>query len=105
MAIEYARREFPPHAARHERQLQACVCALAWCTPQAGPAPTHYQHLLDPTALGKYGHRVRSARVPPARGATRAAAAGVCVRAGVVHAASRPRAHALPASTRPYSAR
>ncbi|KAJ2951580.1 hypothetical protein O0L34_g13732 [Tuta absoluta] len=51
-AIEYARREFPPHAARHERQLQACVCALAWCTPQAGPAPTHYQHLLDPTALG-----------------------------------------------------
>ncbi|XP_075977003.1 required for meiotic nuclear division 5 protein souji [Anticarsia gemmatalis] len=51
-AIEYARRQFPAHAARHERQLQAAVCALAWCTPGAGPAPAIYQHLLDPKALG-----------------------------------------------------
>ncbi|XP_045499793.1 E3 ubiquitin-protein transferase RMND5B [Colias croceus] len=51
-AIEYARRQFPAHAARHERQLQAAVCALAWCTPGAPPAPAHYAHLLDPTALG-----------------------------------------------------
>ncbi|XP_050549969.1 E3 ubiquitin-protein ligase RMND5A isoform X1 [Spodoptera frugiperda] len=51
-AIEYARRQFPLHAARHERALQAAVCALAWCTPGAGPAPPIYQHLLDPKALG-----------------------------------------------------
>lgn len=51
-AIEYARRQFPAHAARHERALQAAVCALAWCTPGAGPAPSIYQHLLDPKALG-----------------------------------------------------
>ncbi|CAH0625626.1 unnamed protein product [Chrysodeixis includens] len=51
-AIEYARRQFPAHAARHERALQAAVCALAWCTPGAGPAPQIYQHLLDPKALG-----------------------------------------------------
>ncbi|KAJ0175994.1 hypothetical protein K1T71_008168 [Dendrolimus kikuchii] len=51
-AIEYARAQFPAHAARHERQLQAAVCALAWCTPGAGPAPHHYHHLLDPKALG-----------------------------------------------------
>ncbi|CAG4953282.1 unnamed protein product [Colias eurytheme] len=51
-AIEYARRQFPAHAARHERQLQAAVCALAWCTPGAPPAPAHYAHLLDPRALG-----------------------------------------------------
>ncbi|KAJ8720348.1 hypothetical protein PYW07_012391 [Mythimna separata] len=51
-AIEYARRQFPMHAARHERALQAAVCALAWCTPGAGPAPPIYQHLLDPKALG-----------------------------------------------------
>ncbi|KAL0829322.1 hypothetical protein ABMA28_004119 [Loxostege sticticalis] len=51
-AIEYARASFPAHAARHERQLQACVCALAWCTPNAPPAPAIYKHLLDPVALG-----------------------------------------------------
>ncbi|XP_038212766.1 E3 ubiquitin-protein transferase RMND5B [Zerene cesonia] len=62
-AIEYARRQFPAHAARHERQLQAAVCALAWCAPAppappAAPAPPppppppHYAHLLDPKALG-----------------------------------------------------
>ncbi|KAF9424243.1 hypothetical protein HW555_000636 [Spodoptera exigua] len=51
-AIEYARRQFPLHAARHERALQAAVCALAWCTPGAPPAPPIYQHLLDPKALG-----------------------------------------------------
>ncbi|PZC85016.1 E3 ubiquitin-protein transferase RMND5B isoform X2 [Helicoverpa armigera] len=51
-AIAYARRCFPAHAARHERALQAAVCALAWCTPGAGPAPDIYQHLLDPKALG-----------------------------------------------------
>lgn len=51
-AIEYARAQFPAHAARHERQLQAAVCALAWCSPGAGPAPPHYTHLLDPKALG-----------------------------------------------------
>ncbi|XP_060804296.1 E3 ubiquitin-protein ligase RMND5A [Amyelois transitella] len=51
-AIEYARAAFPRHAARHERQLQACVCALAWCTPAAPAPPPAYQHLLDPKALG-----------------------------------------------------
>lgn len=52
-AIAYARAQFPAHAARHERQLQAAVCALAWCTPGAPPAPHHYHHLLDPKALGE----------------------------------------------------
>ncbi|XP_050666793.1 E3 ubiquitin-protein transferase RMND5B isoform X7 [Leptidea sinapis] len=51
-AIEYARENFPAHATRHERQLQAAVCALAWCTPAAPPAPQRYTHLLDPKALG-----------------------------------------------------
>lgn len=51
-AIEYARMRFPPYAARHERQLQAAVCALAWCTPGAPHAPPPYRHLLDPSALG-----------------------------------------------------
>ncbi|XP_053608910.1 E3 ubiquitin-protein transferase RMND5B [Plodia interpunctella] len=51
-AIEYARAVFPGHAERHSRQLQASVCALAWCTPRAPPPPAVYQHLLDPLALG-----------------------------------------------------
>ncbi|CAH0400190.1 unnamed protein product [Chilo suppressalis] len=51
-AVMYARAQFPSHAARHERQLQAAVCALAWCTPNAPPPPSHYAHLLDPRALG-----------------------------------------------------
>ncbi|XP_047534191.1 E3 ubiquitin-protein transferase RMND5B [Vanessa atalanta] len=51
-AIAYARAQFPAHAARHERQLQAAVCALAWCTPAAPPPPPQYAHLLDPKALG-----------------------------------------------------
>ncbi|OWR41780.1 E3 ubiquitin-protein transferase RMND5B [Danaus plexippus] len=51
-AILYARAQFPAHAARHERQLQAAVCALAWCTPAAPPPPQQYAHLLDPRALG-----------------------------------------------------
>ncbi|KAG6442427.1 hypothetical protein O3G_MSEX002369 [Manduca sexta] len=51
-AIEYARRWFPMHAARHERALQAAVCALAWCTPGAPAAPPAYRHLLEPRALG-----------------------------------------------------
>ncbi|XP_068629770.1 E3 ubiquitin-protein transferase RMND5B isoform X2 [Battus philenor] len=51
-AIEYAREQFPAHAARHERQLAAAVCALAWLTPGAGPPPPHYNRLLDPRALG-----------------------------------------------------
>ncbi|XP_072949839.1 uncharacterized protein Sou [Epargyreus clarus] len=77
-AIEYARAVFPAHAARHERQLQAAVCALAWCTPRAPPAPPHYRHLLDLRALGTYRqYRPRtsgSCRPPCARwpGARRA---------------------------------
>ncbi|KPI92449.1 Protein RMD5-like B [Papilio xuthus] len=51
-AIEYARQQFPAHAARHERQLAAAVCALAWLTPGAGNPPPQYQRLLDPRALG-----------------------------------------------------
>ncbi|XP_041981668.1 E3 ubiquitin-protein ligase RMND5A [Aricia agestis] len=51
-AIGYARAVFPAHAARHERALRACVCALAWCTPAAPPPPPHYRRLLDPKALG-----------------------------------------------------
>ncbi|XP_063538508.1 E3 ubiquitin-protein ligase RMND5A isoform X1 [Cydia strobilella] len=51
-AIEYVRRVFPAHAARHERALQAAVCALAWCAPGAPPPPQQYRHLLDPKALG-----------------------------------------------------
>ncbi|XP_045451819.1 E3 ubiquitin-protein transferase RMND5B [Melitaea cinxia] len=51
-AIAYARLQFPAHAARHERQLQAAVCALAWCSPGAPPPPPHYAQLLDPRALG-----------------------------------------------------
>ncbi|XP_073946357.1 required for meiotic nuclear division 5 protein souji [Choristoneura fumiferana] len=51
-AIEYARREFPAHAARHERALQAAVCALAWCAQGSPPPPHNYRHLLDPKALG-----------------------------------------------------
>ncbi|VVD04228.1 unnamed protein product [Leptidea sinapis] len=55
-AIEYARENFPAHATRHERQLQAAVCALAWCTPAAPPAPQRYTHLLDPKALEGGGY-------------------------------------------------
>ncbi|XP_047028678.1 E3 ubiquitin-protein transferase RMND5B isoform X1 [Helicoverpa zea] len=88
-AIAYARRCFPAHAARHERALQAAVCALAWCTPGAGPAPDIYQHLLDPKALGTYT----------------ALAAGRRVRARLVHAGRRPRARHLPAPARPQGAR
>ncbi|CAK1582618.1 unnamed protein product [Parnassius mnemosyne] len=51
-AIEYAREQFPAHAARHEKQLAATVCALAWLTPGAGPPPAHYHRLLDQRALG-----------------------------------------------------
>ncbi|XP_047521283.1 E3 ubiquitin-protein transferase RMND5B [Pieris napi] len=51
-AIEYVRKEFPAFASRHERQLQAAVCALAWCTPGAPTPPANYAHLLDPKALG-----------------------------------------------------
>ncbi|CAH0727163.1 unnamed protein product, partial [Brenthis ino] len=51
-AIEYARAQFPAHAARHERALQAAVCALAWCTRDAPAPPPHYAHLLDLKALG-----------------------------------------------------
>ncbi|KPJ17238.1 Protein RMD5-like A [Papilio machaon] len=51
-AIEYARQQFPAHAARHERQLAAAVCALAWLTPGASNPPPQYQRLLDPRALG-----------------------------------------------------
>lgn len=38
-AIEYARSTFPRHAARHERALQAAVCALAWCARCTTSAP------------------------------------------------------------------
>lgn len=51
-AIAYARAQFPQHAARHERALQAAVCALAWCSVGAPPAPPQYRHLLDAKALG-----------------------------------------------------
>lgn len=51
-AIAYARAQFPAHAARHERALQAAVCALAWLTPAAPAPPAHYAALLDERALG-----------------------------------------------------
>ncbi|KAM3960250.1 required for meiotic nuclear division 5 protein souji [Aphomia sociella] len=51
-AIEYARATFPAHAARHERALQAAVCALAWSAPGAPPPPAAYRALLAPAALG-----------------------------------------------------
>ncbi|XP_063894464.1 E3 ubiquitin-protein transferase RMND5B isoform X1 [Helicoverpa armigera] len=125
-AIAYARRCFPAHAARHERALQAAVCALAWCTPGAGPAPDIYQHLLDPKALGTYtalaagrrlrarlvhaGRRPRARHLPaPARpkalGTYTALAAGRRLRARLVHAGRRPRARHLPAPARPQGAR
>ncbi|XP_052749628.1 E3 ubiquitin-protein ligase RMND5A isoform X2 [Galleria mellonella] len=53
-AIAYARAQFPRHAARHERQLAACVCALAWVRGGAGAGapPAAYRALLAPAALG-----------------------------------------------------
>lgn len=52
-AIEYARQQFPAHAQRHERQLAAAVCALAWLAPGAGRPPAQYRRLLEGRALGE----------------------------------------------------
>ncbi|KAL4715825.1 hypothetical protein ACJJTC_006404 [Scirpophaga incertulas] len=88
-AIEYVRAQFPAHAARHERQLQAAVCALAWCTEGAPPPPPHYRHLLEPAALGEW-------QLGPPLAQYTAAAAGRRVRAGLVHGGRAAAAAALP---------
>lgn len=49
-AIEYARSTFPRHAARHERALQAAVCALAW----RARAPRAARHPLQDVAPARH---------------------------------------------------
>lgn len=56
-AVQYARSVFPAHAVKHEHELQAAMCALAWLAPsvengELAAPPTQYAHLLDQKALG-----------------------------------------------------